>query len=162
MPWHVLGFVVMVVVSVWVLTISIQLYFHSGKKHLTLVFLPISWKFPSWQCTGDYLSNFGWVTQQGSLYICACSEPVIMGDRSPLNIISSPGRKQQYNILSSASAHNCDYAVLKTQATVCIFKCILNAVTQFTGPKSLLSGIQRCPVKYLNLSFDDVLHCIWR
>lgn len=101
-------------------------------------------------------------TMQGSLYICACSEPVIMGDRSPLNIISSPGRKQQYNILSSASAHNCDYAVLKTQATVCIFKCILNAVTQFTGPKSLLSGIQRCPVKYLNLSFDDVLHCIWR
>lgn len=68
-----------------------------------------------------------------------------------------PQRKQQCNILSSASAQNCDYAVLKTQAIICILKYILNAVTQFTGPKSLLSGIQRCPVKYFNLSFDDVL-----
>lgn len=95
-------------------------------------------------------------TMQGLFDIYACSEPVILGDRSPLNIISIPGRKQQYNmrtvyLLPSASAHNCDYAVLKTQATVCILQYILNVVAQFTEPKTRLSGIQRCPVKYLNL-----------
>lgn len=93
---------------------------------------------------------------QGLFDIYACSEPVILGDRSPLNIISIPGRKQQYNmrtvyLLPSASAHNCDYAVLKTQATVCILQYILNVVAQFTEPKTRLSGVQRCPGKYLNL-----------